>query len=208
MSKKRIIILATGILSILLISSIVFFYASKSIAPRDRQPDNIASSTSEKELEASLAEFSSLHPGLTGSQISFYKKVALDKTIVACENRSDAVDCISAVAYVKKSVNICGEVESGDAYIDCSNQILNKEGNAKLSRCDGMQEDMRIICIANVFQAAKKSEDCSGLANGDHALLCKSIVEYDIASKNHDQSICNKIDDGFIKDYCIKHTIK
>ena len=150
-------------------------------------------------------ELKNNHPEFSGAQLKFYADTAAKRSIVPCECRDDADNCISSVAFIIMSDKICGEINDVESQIKCSDAVLAETAVSEINKCNSFNDDnLKTQCLANIFQLYKRPEDCSGLTDSAVREKCEAVTYFLETLLQSDKELCNKIKDEYLKSYCVR----
>lgn len=155
-----------------------------------------------------LVELKNNHPEYSTAQLEFYSETAAKKEMTPCLGKDDESNCISAVAFITRSDNFCGEVKEIKDQFSCSDIILNKEATAKISDCQSRNSsDLIAKCLINIFSIYKQPENCVNLISEDLKKECSNVAYYQMAIENQADKFCVNITNENIKNYCLEGTV-
>lgn len=174
------------------------------------QSENIIEPIIDKKAEEArnakyLVKLKDNHPEYSVSQLEFYSATAAKKEMIPCLGKNDESSCISAVAFITRSDNFCGEVKDKNKQLECADIILNEEAEAKIKNCQLSGSGSSLArCLIDIFGIYKKPENCVNLISEDLKSYCASAAYYQGAIELQDEKMCGNVTNESIKNYCLE----
>jgi len=156
-----------------------------------------------------LAELKSNYPGLTESQLEFYRETAKHSINIdsPCLGRSDENECIASVAFIKGEAGICREIRDQKKVMECANIILKGRSEEEVKKCLPLDGNDYVNCLGQIFIFYNKAGDCMNLSSEQAIKTCNEVFLYKEAFARRDPGICNEITDEKLKLFCSENNM-
>lgn len=202
------------ILSIILLFVIVIFVVIIFFVNNDREENIPVGEKSDLMFE----KLKNNHPEFSVEQLNFYRETAIQDqgATSGCRGRSDEIDCIASVSFLKNDEKLCYTVGHKENEIEeehkkpqkeCVSAILNQSGEEKFNKCFSLFGDDFINCFNAILQMYDAKEECSVLSLETTREICESIFDFNVAFSQYERGMCAVIKDEKIKQYCLDNII-
>ena len=196
--NKKILILFLGL--ILFIVLLIFFLYFKNNNSINKNVDKNNENYNNKESE-NLGKINQVSPYSYKENI--IRAAIEQKTAESCSRLlfgEDKFDCVFRVAIANRSEELCVELKGSTREKECYDYIqlekVKLEKNLQSCLNLDLNKETQMACLINYFSDKFDINICNNSFNNDedYKLLCESIINHNIAIKEKDIKMCDKIE--------------